>query len=356
MESQHGTARRAGAGWAAPLATLLLGFAATAAPAWAEPKPASSWVPAHANNYTVRGSRSITYVVIHDIEGGAPGAIAHMRNPHSGVSAHYVIGYEGHLTQMVADHNIAWHAGNWSINEHSIGIEHAGRAATGGYTEAEYAKSAALVRWLCDTYGIPKNRHHIIAHAEVPDPDGSGYGGSHHHWDPGPHWNWTHFMALVTGGGGGGGSSSGGGGVSPPPPAPPAPPSSGGGRLALKVTASALNVRAGAGTGHAIVGGIGSGQVYVSMTSSGAWRKIWFRGNTGWCHGSYLTHVHATARKVTVDALNVRSGPSTGHAAVGRAHDGEMYVTTGTSGAWRKIWFGGAGRWFHGGYTSEVGL
>ncbi|MBI3273071.1 MAG: N-acetylmuramoyl-L-alanine amidase [Planctomycetes bacterium] len=324
-------------------------FVAFACPrtALATPKPPTSWVPAASSNYTPSGPRHLQYVVIHDIEGGASGAIAHMANPSSHVSAHYVIGYEGHITQMVADHNIAWHAGNWSVNTKSIGIEHAGFAAHGGFTEAEYHASAALVRWLCDTYHIPKDRHHIIAHAEVPDPDGSGFGGSGHHWDPGPHWNWPHFMSLVLAGGGGGGGS-----VAPPP----APPSSSGSLAAMKVTVPNLNVRSGPSTANGIVGGVHDGQVYVSMAASGAWRKVWFNGHTGWCHGGYLTHVHATARKVTADALNVRSGPSTGFAIQGQAHHGELYVPLGSSGAWQHIWFGGAARWFHGGYTSGVGL
>ncbi|MBO3831810.1 MAG: N-acetylmuramoyl-L-alanine amidase [Candidatus Brockarchaeota archaeon] len=33
---------------------------------------------------------------------------------------------------------IAWHAGNWAYNEHSIGIEHAGCADRKMFTEEEY--------------------------------------------------------------------------------------------------------------------------------------------------------------------------------------------------------------------------
>ncbi|MBI5365905.1 MAG: N-acetylmuramoyl-L-alanine amidase [Planctomycetes bacterium] len=340
-------------GWqrALVVGTVLLSLAAAQGTAYAGPKPATSWVPASTANYTSSGSRSLQYVVIHDIEGGAPGAISWFQNSSASASAHYVIGYEGHITQMVADNNIAWHAGNWTYNSKSIGIEHAGYASSGGFTTAEYTASANLVRWICDTYGIPKTRSRIIGHNEVPDPDGSGYGGAGHHTDPGAHWNWTYFMSLVTGG-----STSGGGTVAPPPPpAPPAPPSSGS-LKAMKVTAASLNVRSGPGTGNAIIGGIPSGQVYVSMSSSGAWKKIWYRGNTGWCSGDFLSQVGASGRKVTTGVLNVRSGPSTGTSIVGQAHSGEVYVTIGTSGVWRKIYFGGGTRWFSGDFTSGVGL
>ena len=37
---------------------------------------------------------------------------------------------------------------------------------------------------------------HIIGHAQVPSP-GGGRGGSSHHTDPGPHWNWRRYLQLV---------------------------------------------------------------------------------------------------------------------------------------------------------------
>ncbi|MBI5369233.1 MAG: N-acetylmuramoyl-L-alanine amidase [Planctomycetes bacterium] len=345
-ERQGGWRRGTGTGVVAALLALV-GWSGAA---WAGPKPPTSWVPAHSGNYTDSGPRGITRVVIHDIEGGAPGAIGWFQNAAASASAHYVIGYEGHITQMVADQDIAWHAGNWAYNTSSVGIEHAGFAGAGGFTEAEYAASAALTRWLCSTYGIPMDRAHIIGHNEVPDPDGSGFGGSGHHWDPGPHWNWAHYMALVTSGGGGGG-------VAPAPAPAPAPPPSSGVLKGMKVTTAALNVRTGPGTGNPIMGGVYSGQLYVSMTQSGVWHKIWFAGNTGWCHGSYLTRLTGvTARKVTAAGLNVRTGPSTGHAAVGLAHAGEMYLTNGNVWPWVKIFWGGTQRWFHAGYTTPQGL
>lgn len=36
---------------------------------------------------------------------------------------------------------------------------------------------------------MPIDRRHVIGHDEVPDPDGTGVGGSHHHTDPGKRWN-----------------------------------------------------------------------------------------------------------------------------------------------------------------------
>jgi hypothetical protein len=154
----------------------------------------ATWSAASSSNYTAgRGGHSIRYIVIHDTEGSYSGAISWFRNPSSSVSAHYVIrSSDGAITQMVSEGNSGWHAGNWTYNQESIGIEHEGfyREPERWYTEAMYASSATLVRHLCNKYGIPIDRSHIIAHSEVP-------GASH--VDPGPGWNWAHYMDLVRG-------------------------------------------------------------------------------------------------------------------------------------------------------------
>ena len=72
---------------------------------------------------------AIRYIVIHDTEVGYDDTIAEFQNPHAYVSAHYVIrSKDGQVTQMVPTKDVAWHAGNWYVNTHSIGIEHEGFA------------------------------------------------------------------------------------------------------------------------------------------------------------------------------------------------------------------------------------
>jgi N-acetyl-anhydromuramyl-L-alanine amidase AmpD len=151
---------------------------------------------------------SIRYIVLHDTEssGGASpydSAIATFQDPTSFASAHYVIrSSDGHVTQMVQTKDVAWHAGNWTLNEHSIGIEQEGIASQGGawYTEQMYQSSAALVRYLAARYGIPLDREHILGHEdvsrEIDHPERPGYFGAAH-WDPGPYWDWNHFMDLL---------------------------------------------------------------------------------------------------------------------------------------------------------------
>src|SRR5690625_490482 len=101
---------------------------------------------------------------------------------------------DGDVTQMVRDKDVAWHAGNW--NNRSIGLEHEGWVDDPSwYTTAMYESSAALSRHICDEYGLPKNRTTIVGHHEVPGAT---------HTDPGPHWDWNHYLNLVNEGGGDG--------------------------------------------------------------------------------------------------------------------------------------------------------
>jgi hypothetical protein len=166
--------------------------------------PGATWVPANPANYTVANrphDYPVDMIVIHDIEGSAPTAIQIFQDPTRQASAHYVISGGGAVTQMVQEKDIAWHAGNWDYNTRSIGIEHAGYAWTPGtFTDAEYQASAHLAASICERWGVPMDRQHVIGHNEVPDPNNPGlYGGSSHHTDPGPYWNWSYYMSLAAG-------------------------------------------------------------------------------------------------------------------------------------------------------------
>jgi N-acetyl-anhydromuramyl-L-alanine amidase AmpD len=155
--------------------------------------PPARWVPAYSGNYTVSSRPStypIWYVIIHVVQGSYNSCISWFQNPSSRVSAHYVIrSSDGEVTQMVRHKDIAWHAGNWWYNCRSIGIEHEGWVDDPKwFTYAMYYSSAALVRHICRTYGIPRTRSYILGHVEVPGAT---------HTDPGPNWDWDFYMQMV---------------------------------------------------------------------------------------------------------------------------------------------------------------
>ncbi len=142
----------------------------------------------------------IKYIVVHDTEGSYQSAINHFQNTNSYVSCNYIIrSSDGDVTQMVRNQDVGWCAGDWYVNMHSINIEHEAFAAQGAtwYTEAMYQSSAKLVRYLAEKYGIPLDREHIIGHDEVPTISPTRMAGQH--WDPGPYWDWNHYMALLHG-------------------------------------------------------------------------------------------------------------------------------------------------------------
>ncbi|MEU9703284.1 N-acetylmuramoyl-L-alanine amidase [Streptomyces sp. NPDC047981] len=144
------------------------------------------------------GGFDIRQIVIHDVEGTHDGAVAVFKDPNRWASAHYIVRYDGRVTQMVETKNEAFHAGNKTVNMHSIGIEHEGYAIKGGggwYKESQYDTTAAMVKYLAAKYNVPLTREHIIGHDEVPgvlDTKAAGV-----HWDPGPFWDWNRFMAKI---------------------------------------------------------------------------------------------------------------------------------------------------------------
>ncbi|HKO14835.1 MAG TPA: N-acetylmuramoyl-L-alanine amidase [Gemmatimonadaceae bacterium] len=156
---------------------------------------ASRFLSAAAGNYHQRPAappRAIRRIVIHITDGGAEinGTIAHFRDPSTRVSAHYIVGQDGQIVQMVRHNDVAYHAHN--ANADSIGIEHVANTRGLAPTPLEYASSAVLVHWLCDRYRIPTDREHILGHSEA-DPQTT------HTQCPNAVWDWPQYMALVRG-------------------------------------------------------------------------------------------------------------------------------------------------------------
>jgi len=139
----------------------------------------------------------IDYIVIHDSETTYDEDMQLVQDPTYLAWNYTVRSSDGHVAQHLHPNDVGWHAGNWYVNMHSIGIEHEGYAATGAtwYTEAMYQSSADLVRYLASEYHIPLDRAHIIGHDQVPGIKAGYTAGMH--WDPGPYWDWQHYMALL---------------------------------------------------------------------------------------------------------------------------------------------------------------
>ncbi|MGW2723313.1 N-acetylmuramoyl-L-alanine amidase [Streptomyces sp. NPDC001492] len=152
----------------------------------------AQWLAASPANYR-RADRPDDYaidrVVVHVTQGGFASAVKAFQDPDHKAAAHYIVRKNGHVTQMIRELDVAFHAGNREYNERSVGIEHEGFVEDrSSFTDAMYASSARLTAGICRRYGIPVDREHIIGHVEVPGTD---------HTDPGRYWDWDRYMGLV---------------------------------------------------------------------------------------------------------------------------------------------------------------
>lgn len=154
--------------------------------------PLAVWRPAYPGNrtYSTRErSYDINRVVIHVVQGSYVSAINWFQDPSANVSAHYVVNRNGQVAQCVRHQNIAWHAGNWSYNTRSIGIEHGGYGSNPStWSDAMYRSSARLTAYCCKRHGIPVDRRHIIGHRNVPGGTSSC---------PGPYFNFERYLNHV---------------------------------------------------------------------------------------------------------------------------------------------------------------
>ncbi|MFJ9348825.1 N-acetylmuramoyl-L-alanine amidase [Streptomyces sp. NPDC101237] len=150
------------------------------------------WVAASPANYRTANRPDdypVDRVVIHVTQGGYASAVKVFQDPAHEAAAHYIVRKDGRITQLVRELDVAFHAGNRSYNERSVGIEHEGFVdRPQDFTPAMYAASARLTAAICRRYGMAMDREHVIGHVEVPGTD---------HTDPGRHWDWDRYMGLV---------------------------------------------------------------------------------------------------------------------------------------------------------------
>lgn len=177
--------------------------------------PGALWRQAYPGHWYTTGVGRY-FVVIHDMEGYYLSTISYFQRETTQASAHYCVNGKtdyvgdappGEITQMVEERFWAWHVSCW--NRYMLGIEHEGFANNPAwYTEEQYQASADLTRYLCDKYSIPKDRNHIIAHGEHLNATWRSWMAANWpqidtscntHYDPGQHWDWPHYMALVIG-------------------------------------------------------------------------------------------------------------------------------------------------------------
>ncbi len=141
-----------------------------------------SWIPSpHFNERS--DPDNITTIVVHATANSTLiGVISWFQNPTAYVSAHYVIGKDGKIVQMVKDGDRAWHAGKseWrgvpNVNDYGLGIELVNlNDGQDPYPEAQYQSLVKLCQALVHKYGIPTEDivgHYQISPGRKTDPRG----------------------------------------------------------------------------------------------------------------------------------------------------------------------------------------
>jgi uncharacterized protein YvpB len=107
------------------------------------------------------------------------------------------------------------------------------------------------------------------------------------------------------------------------------------------VTADVLNVRSGPGTNYAKVGRlVQDTKLNVIQRMNNGWFKISFNGKTGYVSGDYV--YSSEVYRVTATRLHFRTGPGTQHKSMGLINNGTVLdVISKESNGWYKIAYKG---------------
>lgn len=115
-------------------------------------------------------------IVLHSTECSFGSALRWLCHRESEVSAHFLVGRDGKVVQLVSLDRVAWHAGvsAWKnrerVNRFSIGIEMEHFDGREEWPEVQVRAVVALCRALMERFAIPIE--HIVSHAAVARPQG----------------------------------------------------------------------------------------------------------------------------------------------------------------------------------------
>lgn len=116
-----------------------------------------TWYPHAVRKPIVRnfgGRRASTRAIVNHVDAGAAASLqGWFNNPSAGASSHFYVKYDGTVEQYLDADLVAWTQRDG--NATCVGIETQGKG-DGNWTPAQLASLAALNRWLCEHYGIPK--------------------------------------------------------------------------------------------------------------------------------------------------------------------------------------------------------
>lgn len=96
----------------------------------------------------------------------------HINNGWAGIGYHFVIRKDGTIERGRPEWAVGSHA--YGENSHTIGIHLSGDFTQAYPTTEQVEKCALLIANLCEDYGIPTDREHIVGHGELMSTDCPG--------------------------------------------------------------------------------------------------------------------------------------------------------------------------------------
>ena len=103
-----------------------------------------------------------------------------------------------------------------------------------------------------------------------------------------------------------------------------------------------LNVRSGPATTNRIVTTLPKGSCIMLGEKSGGWYKVQYsKDGSGYASAAYVTAVEGKPAFVTASALNVRSGAGTSFSVQGYLHSGEQVVILSSGNGWSRVVYHG---------------
>ena len=125
------------------------------------------------NPYSRTGEKlqSIKNIVIHWVGNAGSSSIGNrnyfesLKDKHIYASSHYIIGLNGEIIRCIPENEVAYHAGNLTVNRNSIGIENCHPDWDGKFNDTTYTRLVELCADICTRYSLSAND--IIRHYDV---------------------------------------------------------------------------------------------------------------------------------------------------------------------------------------------
>ena len=122
------------------------------------------------------------------------------------------------------------------------------------------------------------------------------------------------------------------------------------------VNTDGLNFRNGAGTSYSIIKVLNKGEKVEVITESNGWSKVKHDSRLGYVASQYIDKAttNYTIKEVNTDGLNVRTGPSTSYATIGKLNKGTRVEVISESAGWSKINYNNKTAYVSSGYLKAV--